>query len=227
VLFQIFYAILNVFVDPAYNSFLYLPDITCLKKWCVMWDDSFEVVVHHGGLFKQHGPINYIGGETTVWGCDPDRWSYFEVIGEIREMGYVNVKELWYAIENAMYKLEDDKSAINMMHITKHYGQVHMFVVHGISEAEVVENDLEDQQGLLCGAELESGEGSHINAEVQEVEEVVQKEVEEEVQKEVEEEVNEEVHKEVNEEVHEEANEEVNMEVEEEVQVEVQMGVMV
>ncbi|XP_027927447.1 uncharacterized protein LOC114184334 [Vigna unguiculata] len=137
-------------------------------------------------------------------------------------MGYVNIKELWYAIENAMYKLEDDKSAINMMHIAKHYGQVHMFVVHGISEAEVVENDLEDRQGLLCGAELESGEDSHINAKVQEVEKEVH-EVEEEVQKEVEAEVENEVEEEVNEEVHEEVNMEVEEEVHE-VQVEVQMG---
>ena len=187
-----------------------------------MCDDTFEVVVHQGGIFRQFGPINYIGGETTVWGCDPDTWSYFEVVGEIREMEYVNIKELWYAIENAMYKLEDDKSAINMMHIAKHYGQVHMFVVHGISEAEVVENDLEDRQGLLCGAELESGEDSHINAKVQEVEKEVH-EVEEEVQKEVEAEVENEVEEEVNEEVHEEVNMEVEEEVHE-VQVEVQMG---
>ena len=133
------------------------------------------------------------------------------------------IKELWYAIENAMYKLEDDKSAINMMHIAKHYGQVHMFVVHGISEAEVVENDLEDEHGLLCGAELESGEGSHINAEVQEVEKEVQEvekevqQVEEEVQKEVEKEVENEVEEEVHQEVREEVHEKVNVEVEEEV----------
>jgi len=190
-----------------------------------MCDESFEVVVRHGGLFKQHGPI---GGETIVWACDPDRWIYFEVIEEIREMGYVNVKELWYAIENAMYMLEDDKGAINMMHIAKHYGQVHMFVVHGISEAEVVENNLEDQQGLLCGDELEGREGSHINAEFnEEVREEVNIEVDEEVNEEVQEEVNEEVqeeaHKDVEEEVDEEVNEEVNEQVHE-VEVEVQIG---
>jgi len=82
-----------------------------------MCDESFEIVVHHGGLFKQRGLVNYIGWETTVWAYDPDRWSYFEVTGEIREMGYVNVKKLWYAIENAMYMLVDDKGAINMMHV--------------------------------------------------------------------------------------------------------------
>jgi len=31
-----------------------------------MCNESFEVVVHHGGLFKQHGPVNYISGENTV-----------------------------------------------------------------------------------------------------------------------------------------------------------------
>lgn len=99
-----------------------------------MSDESFEGLVHHGGLFKQHGPVNYIGEETTIWACDPDRWSYFEVIGEIREIGYVNVKELWYAIENAMYMLIDDKGAINMMHVAKHYGQVHEEVHEEVNE---------------------------------------------------------------------------------------------
>ena len=61
------------------KCFLYVPDITCLKKLFVMCDETFEVVVHHGGIFKQFGPINYIGGETTVWDCDPDTWSYYLV----------------------------------------------------------------------------------------------------------------------------------------------------
>jgi len=78
-------------------------------------------------------------------------------------MGYVNVKELWYAIENAMYMLVDDKGAINMNHVAKHYGQVHMFVVHGISEAKVMENDLEEKLGFLCGNDLENGKSNLIN----------------------------------------------------------------
>jgi len=78
-------------------------------------------------------------------------------------MSYVNVKELWYAIDNAMYMLVNDKGAINMMHVARHFGQVHMFVVHGIFEAEVVENNLEAKVGDECGDDLESGESSHIN----------------------------------------------------------------
>jgi len=90
-------------------------------------------------------------------------------------MGYVNVKELWYAIDNAMHMLEDDKGAINMMHIVKHYGQVHMFVVHGISEAEVVENDLEGTLGYKCGDDLESRESNHINDKGEKVQDEVDK----------------------------------------------------
>jgi len=37
-----------------------------------MCDESFKVVVYHGGHFQQHGVVNYIGGETTVWAYDPD-----------------------------------------------------------------------------------------------------------------------------------------------------------
>jgi len=32
-------------------------------------------------------------------------------------MGYANVKELWYAINNAMHMLVDDKGAINIMQL--------------------------------------------------------------------------------------------------------------
>jgi len=59
--------------------------------------------------------------------------------------------------------LVDDKGAINTMYIAKHFGQVHMFVVHGISEAKVVENDLEGKLGYQCGDDLENGDSSHIN----------------------------------------------------------------
>jgi len=81
--------------------------------------------------------------------------------------------------------------------------------VHGVSEAEVVENDLKYKQGFLCGDDLESGESSHINDDVDKVNEKL----------------NEEVNAKVNEEVHIQVVEEVNKQVHEvEVEVEVQMG---
>jgi len=64
-----------------------------------MCDQRFEVVVHHGGHFATNEYFKYIGGETINWSCDPDRWSYFEVLGTIKEMRYISIKGLWYSVE--------------------------------------------------------------------------------------------------------------------------------
>ena len=56
-------------------------------------EENFEVVFHHGGRFVNDGSLKYVG-ESNILSCDPDRWSYFEIMSILREMGYVNVKEL-------------------------------------------------------------------------------------------------------------------------------------
>jgi len=64
-------------------------------------------------------------------------------------MVYVNIKELWYkfrksaVLENNLQRMFDDKGAIHMVDIAGRNLQVHMFVVHLIFEAEVVDNFLE------------------------------------------------------------------------------------
>jgi len=50
-----------------------------------------------------------------------------------------------------------------------------MFVVHGISEAKIVENDLEGKLGYQCGDDLESGESNHINDKGEKVQDEVDK----------------------------------------------------
>jgi len=52
--------------------------------------------VHHGGYFETNETLSYSNGLTTTLACDPDRWSFFEIMGILREIGYVNIKELWY-----------------------------------------------------------------------------------------------------------------------------------
>jgi len=105
----------------------------------------------HGGYFATDEYFKYIGEETTNWSCDPDRWSYFEMLGSLKEMGYISVKELWYSIDN---------SVINMVNMANHYGKVHLFVVHGVNEAEVVDNIVESEGGVhrLLG----SADSSHV-----------------------------------------------------------------
>jgi len=106
-------------------------------------------LLHHGGHFIQNGSLIYSDGLTSTWVCDPDWWSFFEIIGKLKEMGYHLVKELWYKVgkgsmlENKLKLLSDDKGALHMVNIARRDGNVHLFVVHTVSEAEVVDNFLE------------------------------------------------------------------------------------
>jgi len=45
---------------------------------------------------------------------------------------------MWYVVEKMLHLLSDNDGAINMMNVAKHFGQVHLFVVHDVDEADVV-----------------------------------------------------------------------------------------
>jgi len=47
--------------------------------------------------------------------------------------------------------LSDDNSEINMVNVARRYGQVHLFVVHGVDEAEIV--DGVDEVELVHGVD--------------------------------------------------------------------------
>ncbi|WVZ01687.1 hypothetical protein V8G54_022493 [Vigna mungo] len=114
------------------------------------------VVVHHGGTLITQHPFKYINGEIAYWEVDLDKWSFFEILGALKDLGYLHVKELFYKIENVLHQLDDDKGAINMMWVANYLRKVDLYVVHGVDHAEVVE-DNEPEVGvqlLLTQGEL-------------------------------------------------------------------------
>ncbi|WVY98944.1 hypothetical protein V8G54_031095 [Vigna mungo] len=124
-----------------------------------MSEERFDVVVHHGGTLVCQYPIEYVGGEKTYWSVDPDRWSYFEAVNVVKELGYINVRDIFYCIDNMLLKLDDDKSAMNMVGIAKQLGEVKVYVVHGVDDdPELVEIESSEQQQdqvlLLCQGTL-------------------------------------------------------------------------
>ena len=126
-----------------------------------MCDDRFEVVVHHSGSFVCHDNGKLVfEGETTEWFCDPDRWSYFEIVGGLTELGHVNIKELWYSLgggsvlEDRLELLTDDKGVMHMVNLAKLNGVVHLYVVHKMTEPEIIEAIEGVQPGL---EEIEEG----------------------------------------------------------------------
>lgn len=81
-----------------------------------MCDDKFKVMV----LVKKV-PFKYISGELTYWNVDPEKWSYFKVVGALKDVSYIELKELFYCIETMFHKLHDDKGAMNMINMAKYY----------------------------------------------------------------------------------------------------------
>jgi len=109
-----------------------------------MDDEKFEVIIHHREHFVNEGGVKYVNSQLSVLSCDQDKWSYFEVLSILREMGYINVKDLCYSIggcvvlEERLQYFFDDVGAFHMVNIAKRHGEIHMFVIHSVCEAKLV-----------------------------------------------------------------------------------------
>lgn len=68
-----------------------------------------------------------------------------------------------------LQQLYDDKDVINKFKMVNYYGKIHVFVVHRVNEPKVVENELNKVLDL-CRGLVESGDGSHVGGEGDEVE---------------------------------------------------------
>lgn len=88
--------------------------------------------------------------------------SYFKVVGALKDVGYVEVNELFYCIETILHKLYDDRGVMNMINMEKYNWQVHLFVVYNMDEPEVIENQL-NEVVHVCQTPLESGKGSRVS----------------------------------------------------------------
>jgi hypothetical protein len=85
-----------------------------------MDDEKFEVVVHHMGAFSEPNHLGYYGMEST-WICHPDTWSYFEVLGGLKDIGYNDLESLWYYDPhdmNELIRLNNDVGTKRMKYTT-------------------------------------------------------------------------------------------------------------
>ncbi|KOM45384.1 hypothetical protein LR48_Vigan06g069000 [Vigna angularis] len=104
---------------------------------------SQKVVIHHGGKFVNDGCLKYEGESETMY-FDPDLWSYFVVVSVVKSLGYDGFKELWFSVEcgsvldDRLEALCDDVGAMHMVTLAQLNGQVHLYVVHTVSELDVI-----------------------------------------------------------------------------------------
>jgi len=71
---------------------------------------KIEVVVHHGVSFGQLHHL-YYKGLKDIWYNDPDFWCYFQVLDELKDMGFYDPKDV-----NEMVRLQDDSGTERITH---------------------------------------------------------------------------------------------------------------
>ncbi|RYQ83552.1 hypothetical protein Ahy_B10g102281 [Arachis hypogaea] len=122
----------------------------------------FKVKVYHGGWFTyKNGPLEYVGGETTVIEeIDDDRWSLFEAYAELKQLGYVeeNIPSLWFKdpvaedMEKNLKLFKTDADSIEMCRIAELRDHVELYVVHKVQDEEMFPDvgyiDVGDKDGM-------------------------------------------------------------------------------
>ncbi|XP_016172476.1 uncharacterized protein LOC107614863 [Arachis ipaensis] len=122
----------------------------------------FKVKVYHGGWFTyKNGPLEYVGGETTVIEeIDGDRWSLFEAYAELKQLGYVeeNILSLWFKdpvaedMEKNLKLFKTDADSIEMCRIAELRDHVELYVVHKVQDKEMFPDvgyiDVGDKDGM-------------------------------------------------------------------------------
>ncbi|WVZ03858.1 hypothetical protein V8G54_024664 [Vigna mungo] len=137
---------------------------------------DIEVVIHHGSKFVNEGCLKYEGESDTML-FDPDVWSYFVVVSVVKSLGYDGFKELWFSVgcgpvlDDRLEPFSDDVGAMHMVNLAHLNGLVHLYVVHNVSEVEVIqmiEYNVDKGGDEVAPQVNECGEGAKVAPQVNE-----------------------------------------------------------
>jgi len=155
---------------------------------------GFVLFLYHMGRFEKKRGVKYVGGEIHAVKCiDPDRWSYFEALGIVKEFKYGGEVRLWWkgsseSLYNNLRLLNDDREALNLAkYADDNEEEVELDMEHLPSMPEIIK--------CIEGVDGEAGQEHVVQPEVVEevvVDKVVMGEEEEVREQEVMEEVREE-----------------------------------
>lgn len=82
--------------------------------------------IYHGGKFvKRH---SYVSGTLEIWHkCDYDRWSHFEILDYVKEMGYDQIESMRCKGLGPLFEdlklLSSDPQALEMVDIANMEGR--------------------------------------------------------------------------------------------------------
>ena len=100
-------------------------------------DEYLNITIHHSGEFVTEDMSVYEGGEIVDLRVDVDKWSYFELIGYIKELGYADVENIYYRDPTAgMNMLVDYKGALEIADLYRVHLSVEVFIQYTLSKPD-------------------------------------------------------------------------------------------
>ncbi|CAK8576498.1 unnamed protein product [Lathyrus sativus] len=129
--------------------------------------DEFIVLrIHHNGEFVDGDLRVYEGVKADEMKVDVDRWSYFELIGSLKDLGYRDFEKIYYNDSTfGMNSLNDDAGALDIADLYKAHLGVDIYIQHKLDHPDYYNGPIE--------AKLENGD--NVNEKPDVVEEVLSK----------------------------------------------------
>ncbi|KAI5395891.1 hypothetical protein KIW84_062177 [Lathyrus oleraceus] len=59
---------------------------------------SFNVNFHYGGKFVKDNAIYYLGRHEHIVDIDPDKWSFFEATGIVKDLSHLSIRNISYGV---------------------------------------------------------------------------------------------------------------------------------
>ncbi|CAK8539261.1 unnamed protein product [Lathyrus sativus] len=99
-----------------------MEEILCLK-------------IHHSGEFVDSEKTDYVGGKCNNLEIDVDRWSYFELVGVVKDPGYTEIDTIYYNDPTfGMNVLKDDKGALDVADLCRVHSKDGIYIEHPLSQ---------------------------------------------------------------------------------------------
>ncbi|XP_039113802.1 uncharacterized protein LOC120249378 [Dioscorea cayenensis subsp. rotundata] len=113
------------------------------------WDE-FIIKYHHGGKLNREIDFEYLNGSVTEFHVDPDKLCYWDVLGDVKEIGcdINNVVELSYIDDDRTLKyIHNDQGIVGLVDQLRKHRAVDVYV-----EISNVKHDMILPKILLPGS---------------------------------------------------------------------------
>lgn len=108
-------------------------------------DEYLYLKIHHNGEVIDEEFSLYEGGEVDDFKVEVDRWSYFELLGCLKELGYSVMEKIYNRYPTfGMNVLVNGKCALEISYLYRVHLSVDIYIQHTLSQSEYYDGSLDE-----------------------------------------------------------------------------------